>query len=1170
MITAPTQPNPLSYNGIISKDPIYVRDDNDTWVDLSAPDNLSVPHVFSFNALVSTGFRTFFNNFHDEAIKHRRENAMAMRRDAFLFALLRERKEAVLSRRWDLKIDNDKDPWQIAARDGMTKAVSAYRWHHRMVRQLLDCIWYGKSGVQIKWGWKTYTVPVWVPSGPTGQGTLHNGTRTWMKKRFLVPVRHMPVNGDKINWTFSGQPTILINPAYADELERRGATTIPSTDGGRAVILEGTWRDRFIISTHNPDDADYFAPEMGSAAYGVGLRSRAYWNHFMRNDFYSWVVDSLQRTGLGLVVLEYDMTNPKAEDKADEIIRNISRKSVIKIPVSPEKGQAHESVRILEAPTNGIQAVMELIKHQEKHLERLFVGQSASANSETSGMGTHDTDFQQETKAQLTRSDSIEASAYITGDEEEPSLISTMQKWGYPDQDFPVWYNIIHDEVRSEEILGKVFEFLPRMKFSKDAVYDLMGMESPEEGEDTIGGEEQEIIDQQREMGMLGVDPAAQFAADNQMQMQDQQALESQSAANQQFQQQQILGQQNREHEQQKAALDSLQRMQDPDPITYYEQSEGVKRESQQPHTPHNEIHPQDVATGHPNTGQAPQVKQQQRPEPGLKHHTTEQVDAMFREAARQKPGMFEVQNVPGKATGKFSPPVSTPNPNPEIDERFRNPDRYPTLPEAPPEQQPTQLPPSGRAGEAPKTMLDMGAHQHLQMEELNKQLEQSGQSNPAGDKMLSDFINEASGNVVNTGGQYALGVVFNAVDNALAVPAATTAAAKMPAGMAVKRVADDMIDNMPATSAARRTLKAFLPTFNEVTNATPVGQRILGALGSVAYLTIAAGPAAAWKAGKSLAHIPTLLTSIYKDPATAWAKGKEFSQKAIQSTGRWLYGTAYNYALACKNSAPPVVSFQKQFPWVNVQGSGVQEPTLGQGAPTSESRGEPGARTIRTQQRLKGKYRPGDPSRQLPTEATAQDVAQMRKYADDNQQQPQEPFNPAVVNMAGQYMDSIPTIDGKLFFEALMYENMNLSNTPEEAIKKAIYIHQKESQASQQPISQYSDLPPSGVWPSGNRPTAEAIHSGVTPADPLPSMAPSMAPTQAPPPTMNQEELQSRLYYLKRQQYLVDNALHQNLAMNTGAPQGGDPNTNQLQQMKSNLDAQIQSIQGLLKQTPF
>ena len=85
----------------------------------------AIPYQFTFASIIQGASKSFIALGYDEAVIHNRFNALAMRRDCRLMALLRERKEGTCSRKWSLQIDDEDDPVQVAVRDGMTKIIQS-------------------------------------------------------------------------------------------------------------------------------------------------------------------------------------------------------------------------------------------------------------------------------------------------------------------------------------------------------------------------------------------------------------------------------------------------------------------------------------------------------------------------------------------------------------------------------------------------------------------------------------------------------------------------------------------------------------------------------------------------------------------------------------------------------------------------------------------------------------------------------------------------------------------------------------------------------------------------------------------------------------------------------------------------------------------------------------
>src|ERR1700734_322309 len=64
-----------------------------------------IPHPLSFGSILNTIAKTYSYRW-DEALRHLPENALAMRRDAYVKSLLQERKMPTVNRSWQLVADN--------------------------------------------------------------------------------------------------------------------------------------------------------------------------------------------------------------------------------------------------------------------------------------------------------------------------------------------------------------------------------------------------------------------------------------------------------------------------------------------------------------------------------------------------------------------------------------------------------------------------------------------------------------------------------------------------------------------------------------------------------------------------------------------------------------------------------------------------------------------------------------------------------------------------------------------------------------------------------------------------------------------------------------------------------------------------------------------------------
>jgi hypothetical protein len=451
---------------------------------ISTFDDFAIPSVISFSSILGSSYRTFWHGLYDEAMRHSREDALVMRRDAFLMALLRERQRSVARLRWHIEGDDQHDPTQIAVCDTLTKIVKRMPRFRRFLMSQLEALWYGRYGSQFRFDWDQIDgMPV------------------------LACKAHVPLNGDKIGYTYDGVPYVLVHVAEAKQLGLDYLTVSPDeitdpthagliyTTVAVAVSLRGTWRERFQIHQHEIDDADYFEAEQADAIHGVGIRSRVFWLDWLRREYISWLVDFMERVGLGVTIYYYDGSNPKSKDESIKLAKEQNRRSVIVWPRWPgEKGPQGGGVERLETPVSGVEALVAMQGHIEDHIERYVIGQQASSRSETSGLGTHDTDLQAETKGAITELDADNLAETITGSEAEPGLLHVLKKWSFPQGvDFPVYFKFDVTRPQPEKALESVkAAWEMGVSFVANEVRALTGLSDPQEGDDILEGQTQQ------------------------------------------------------------------------------------------------------------------------------------------------------------------------------------------------------------------------------------------------------------------------------------------------------------------------------------------------------------------------------------------------------------------------------------------------------------------------------------------------------------------------------------------------------------------------------------------------------------------------------------------------------------------------------------------------------
>lgn len=421
-----------------------------------------IPHAYTFASVVQT-WRKVYSHRYDEAIKHNRENALAMWRDVYIRALLQERWLPVAKLNWSLETDDNEDPAKKQVVESLTECLQAtWRWR-RLCLTLLKGEWYGRYGAQVQW-----------EKDPR------------IGNRYKI-ARHLPVNGDKIQYEFDGTPLVMIHSLEAARLNREtpGITTITTAGAYALRLATSEYRDRFVIHQHDADDADYYEGEMSGGVNGVGLRSVVYWAYYLRQEMLDWMVSAMEALGTtSLAVVNYEQGNAAAKQEAENQAKLLPGKTVFLMPRA--RGEKYATVEMIPLDMAGIDTLKTIIDdYFDVQIERLIVGQSLSSDSEGSGLGgTGVASFHADTKYQI-----IDWSAHNLAETLTEQVVEPCRRLNNLEGDFPVRLAFSVPDPDSDKKLetAKTLKELG-IAFKADDVRKLTPFGKPEEGDEQVGG----------------------------------------------------------------------------------------------------------------------------------------------------------------------------------------------------------------------------------------------------------------------------------------------------------------------------------------------------------------------------------------------------------------------------------------------------------------------------------------------------------------------------------------------------------------------------------------------------------------------------------------------------------------------------------------------------------
>lgn len=451
-------------------------------------DDMAVPTIVTFGSILKGGMETFWHGKFDEAKRAGRKQAQKMDKDARLDGMFQERYMAVANMKWHIGVEDEYDAKQLWAASHIERAVKRTPGLVKMVKYLLRAVYYGRYASQVKWMWDKV-----VSEKP-------NGDKVAIKT--LRPKKHFPLNGDKIGHMLDHTPYVLIHAGEGEQqVEGENFETTWTTEGGKGLILKGSWRDRFIIHAHEPEDADFFDADGAEAIHGVGLRSKLFWLDYLRTEWLAWVVDFMERVGLGVTIYFYEAGNPTSKAEAERAAHEQSRRSVILWPTFPDSPNKGGSVQRVETPTAGAQVLLQMIQYVDDLENRLVVGQTLSSDSEGSGLGgTGVAQLHAATKQQLVKFDAVNLGETLTRD-----LIEVMKKWTFPWADFPLYWIFDVVDPNPEAALGAAsMLYNLGVPIRSSEVRAIGGFADPEPDDDVILSPDALQMQQMMQQGQLG------------------------------------------------------------------------------------------------------------------------------------------------------------------------------------------------------------------------------------------------------------------------------------------------------------------------------------------------------------------------------------------------------------------------------------------------------------------------------------------------------------------------------------------------------------------------------------------------------------------------------------------------------------------------------------------
>ena len=422
----------------------------------------------------------------DEAIINSRDNARYMRNDLGIRECLDSRQRSVSLLNWHLQPEDEKSPDQLEFCAKMEKIVrkishfTEYRWCCQ------NAIWYGKYGIQHKWGVqivdnKSIYMPTPKHQDDWGWQPLHGDKLVFRQKP--IGWGNMPPGG------YEGQLGIRVggNFGLGDVINGRWRvesteSQVQPTNYGLAYFLTPAERRLMLVHKHHIEDAAYEDGLRAGSIYGIGIRSVIYWEWVQKQETLAFLMEYLERMAGGIQIWKYPSGNQQAEEAAMEAAKNYNsgQQHILMVPIPPgDIGQY--GVEINEPGFGGIEVIKSFIEDFFCHrIKRYILGQTLSSEAAATGLGSGVAELHLDTLLQILKSDAINLEETLTSDLIATIIKVNVERKVFADPGFLPRFTIETEEPDIDKKLEALATMMDRgLRVAEKPVYEMIGMEPP-------------------------------------------------------------------------------------------------------------------------------------------------------------------------------------------------------------------------------------------------------------------------------------------------------------------------------------------------------------------------------------------------------------------------------------------------------------------------------------------------------------------------------------------------------------------------------------------------------------------------------------------------------------------------------------------------------------------
>jgi len=463
---------------------------SDGRIDWSPPNSgrYLVQHVDTFMNRYSS-LASVYRDY-DEALLISRDNARFMRNDVGIRECLDSRQRSVALLDWRIEPESGgTQPSQhefCALLERICRRISHFTEYRRTCQQ---AIWYGKYGIQHRWGAQVINDrSVYLPT------PRHQDDWGWR-----------PISGDKLVFrqqrpdrdmppgSYEGQLGIRVGGNYQIGDVIHGRWKVEPTDFGLGYFLSPAERRLMLVHKHQIEDAAYEDGLRAGAIYGVGIRSVIYWEWVQKQETMAFLMEFLERMAGGIQVWKYPQGNQQAHDETKAAAENYNsgQEHILLVPV-PTGDVGQYGIEVIDPGFNGVDTLHSLLtEYFGRRIKRYILGQVLSSESDATGLGSGVADLHQNTLLQILKSDATGLEETLTGDLLESLIRINVQKGVWMDPGFRPRFVIETEDAEVDKKLQAWTSLMDRgVKFRLSDLYELVGasMPSPNESVNETSG----------------------------------------------------------------------------------------------------------------------------------------------------------------------------------------------------------------------------------------------------------------------------------------------------------------------------------------------------------------------------------------------------------------------------------------------------------------------------------------------------------------------------------------------------------------------------------------------------------------------------------------------------------------------------------------------------------